>query len=138
MSAMELRNFEQQLELLSYAEQLSILNFLSKLLQRGYETPEKQQGEDDPSLRQSQSRRIIRPERSMQELLLAFLDERYFEKKDDILAEIATRQDINDGLIDNLAAALDVVIDEGPLDRRFNELRTCVRTRARFENARLR
>lgn len=45
MSAMELRNFEQQLELLSYAEQLSILNFLSKLLQRGYETPEKQQGE---------------------------------------------------------------------------------------------
>ena len=78
------------------------------------------------------------PEKSLSDLMLAFLDERDFEKKDEILAEMAIRPDLNDGLIDNLAAALDVVIDEGSVDRRFSQLRVCVRTRARFENSRLR
>ncbi|MBR1628122.1 MAG: DUF1653 domain-containing protein [Lachnospiraceae bacterium] len=77
-------------------------------------------------------------EESISDLMLAFLDERDFEKKEEILSEMATRPDLNDNIIDNLAAALDVVIDEGPLDRRFTQLRFCVRTRARFENTRLR
>ena len=34
MSAMELKNFENQLELLSFAEQLSIMEYLARLLQR--------------------------------------------------------------------------------------------------------
>ena len=88
------------------------------------------QGGDAPS-------RSLR-EQSMQELMLTFLDERDFLEKEKILSEIATRPELSDGLIDNLAAALDVVIDEGPIDRRFASLRTCVRTRARFENTRLR
>ena len=72
------------------------------------------------------------------DLMLAFLDERDFEKKEKILSEIGSHRDLSDGIIDNLAAALDYVIDEGPIDVRFAQLRTCVRTRARFENTRLR
>ncbi|MBR6296748.1 MAG: hypothetical protein IKR40_09775 [Treponema sp.] len=34
MSAMELRNFENQLELLSYTEQLAIIEYLAKILQK--------------------------------------------------------------------------------------------------------
>ena len=34
MSAMELKNFENQLELLSFSEQLSIMEFLAKLMKR--------------------------------------------------------------------------------------------------------
>lgn len=34
MSAMKLKNFENQLELLSFSEQLSIMEFLAKLMQR--------------------------------------------------------------------------------------------------------
>lgn len=77
-------------------------------------------------------------EQGIHDLMLAFLDERDFEKKEKILSEIGSHRDLSDGIIDNLAAALDYVIDEGPMDVRFAQLRTCVRTRARFENTRLR
>jgi len=40
MSAMELKNFENQLELLSFAEQLSIMEYLAKLLQRNHHAQE--------------------------------------------------------------------------------------------------
>ena len=77
-------------------------------------------------------------DKSISELMIDFLDERDFEKKEEILAEMEGNKDLSDGIIDNLAAALDIVIDEGPLDKRFTQLRFCVRTRARFENNRLR
>lgn len=75
---------------------------------------------------------------SIQELVIQFLDENDFEKKDRILSEIGQRSELTDSIIDNLAAAIDVVIDEGSLDKRFAGLRTCVRTRAKYENTRLR
>lgn len=34
MSAMELKNFENQLELLSFAEQISIIEYLARLIKR--------------------------------------------------------------------------------------------------------
>lgn len=77
-------------------------------------------------------------QQSTEELIITFLDERDFKEKDKILSEIGTRPELNDGLIDNLAAAIDVVIDEGSLEKRFASLRTCVQTRARYENTRLR
>ena len=47
MSAMELRNFENQLKLLSYAEQLAILDFLSNLLQKHQEDISKDNTEQE-------------------------------------------------------------------------------------------
>lgn len=72
------------------------------------------------------------------ELMMDFFDERSFIEKDKILSEMKLRPDLTDAIIDNLAAAIDVVIDEGPIDDRFAQLRTCVATRARFEDNRLR
>ena len=40
MSAMELKNFENQIDLLSFAEQLSLMEYLARLLQRNHKTQE--------------------------------------------------------------------------------------------------
>ena len=77
-------------------------------------------------------------EEKISELMMSFFDENDFEKKDEILSAIKTHPQLNDSIIDNLAASIDVVIDSGDIDQRFRELRTCVRTRARFESTRLR
>lgn len=69
--------------------------------------------------------------------MLKFLDTDDFDEKYEILCSIP-RVDINDVLIDNLAVTLDVVIPDGPIDQRFAELKTCVRTRKKYESIRLR
>ncbi len=69
-------------------------------------------------------------------LLLKFLDEDDFDKKYDIVGEMAST--ITDGMIDNLAASLDVVIPEGSLEERYAQLKYCVRTRQRFQTNRFR
>ncbi len=69
--------------------------------------------------------------------MLKFLDTDDFDEKYEILCNIP-RVDITDVLIDNLAVTLDVVIPDGPIDQRFQELKTCVRTRKKYESIRLR
>lgn len=69
--------------------------------------------------------------------LLRFLDTDDFDEKYEILCQISER-DITDVLINNLAVTLDVVIPDGPIDKRFNELKTCVKTRKKYESMRLR
>jgi len=67
---------------------------------------------------------------------MKFLDTDSMEEKYKILVDM--RSDITDQLIDNMAASLDFVIDDGPLDQRYEELLTCIRTRQRFETNRFR
>ncbi len=67
---------------------------------------------------------------------MKFLDTDSMDEKYKILIDM--RSDITDQLIDNMAASLDFVIDDGPLDKRYEELLTCVRTRQRFETNRFR
>ena len=69
--------------------------------------------------------------------MLKFLDTDDFDEKYDILCDIK-ESDLTDVLIDNLAVTLDVVIPEGPIEKRFDELKTCVRTRKKYESIRLR
>lgn len=47
------------------------------------------------------------------------------------------REGITDRLINNMAVVLDVVIEEGPLDQRYEELKNCVRTFQRYEVERM-
>ena len=68
--------------------------------------------------------------------LMEFLDEDTFEQKKRIL--IGMRNRITDRLIDDLAAALDVTVEDGDLDERYRNLLFCVDTMERFEVNRLR
>ena len=68
--------------------------------------------------------------------LMEFLDADTFEQKKRIL--VGMRNRITDRLIDDLAAALDVTVEDGELDERYRNLLICVDTMERFEVNRLR
>lgn len=76
-------------------------------------------------------------EQNVNPILLEFLDTDSFEEKYKIL--VATPiMDFDDLLIDNMASSIDVVIDDGDIESRVQDLKVCVRTRAKFETTRFR
>ncbi len=70
--------------------------------------------------------------------MMDFFDSDDLEEKYQILVQMETMEEINDHLVDNLAASLDVVIDDGPIDKRFAELKNVLRTKMKYESTRLR
>ncbi|HAN50925.1 MAG TPA: DUF1653 domain-containing protein [Lachnospiraceae bacterium] len=70
--------------------------------------------------------------------LLDFLDEEDFSKKYKILERMYEEKELDDTMIDNLAASIDVVIPDGDLDSRYEHLKYAVSTRMKFETDRLR
>ena len=67
---------------------------------------------------------------------LEFLDEESWEQRYNIL--ISLRDKMTDQLVDSLAVAMDVVIPEGPLEKRYEQLKICLRTRQKYESQHLR
>ena len=67
---------------------------------------------------------------------IAFLDADSWDEKYNIL--ISLRNKMTDKLVDDLAVVMDVVIPEGSLDKRYEELKLCVRTRQKYESLHLR
>ena len=68
--------------------------------------------------------------------LMAFFDADDLEEKYNIL--ISMRDELNDHLINSMAVALDVVIAEGEISDRYDQLKHCIRTKQRYETSRLR
>ncbi len=69
-------------------------------------------------------------------LFMAFLDDDSMDEKYKILLRMKEELEMDDFLIDNLAASLDLVIEEGNIDKRYEELKNCIRIRSRFETSR--
>ena len=69
---------------------------------------------------------------------MRFFDADDFDEKYSILKAMKTMEGLTDNIIDNMAATLDYVIDDGDIDDRFAQLMKCVDTRRRFESGRLR
>ncbi len=67
---------------------------------------------------------------------LEFLDTEDWDEKYNIL--VSLRDKMTDKLIEDFAVVLDVVIPEGPLNKRYEELKNCLRTRQKYENLHLR
>lgn len=68
--------------------------------------------------------------------LIAFLDAETCEDKRDLLMNIRKR--IDDRLINDIAASMDVTVDEGDIDTRFKSLLSCIDTMMKYECTRLR
>lgn len=70
--------------------------------------------------------------------MMLFFDTDETEDKIKILNEMHVLGELNNTIIDNMAATLDVVINEGTDESRFDELKRCLETKARYESLRLR
>lgn len=68
--------------------------------------------------------------------VLAFLDARTFEEKLDILHSVRDR--ITNEMINTMAVSVDLEIDDGAVEERYDELKNCLLTFHKYETTRLR
>lgn len=76
-------------------------------------------------------------EMTIEEKMMAFFDTEDLEARYKIL--LAMREEMTDTIIDNLAVVIDVVIPDGDITKRYDDLRKAIQTKQRYEqNIRLR
>ncbi len=75
-------------------------------------------------------------ELNLDPLVIEFMDADLAADKNDILSKL--RPTITNEMIDIMAMSLGVVVNEGDVYDRFNDLRTCLNTMEKFESTRLR
>lgn len=92
-----------------------------------------------PNVSQKYRFELIREERRVSDsdaFLMEFLDAKGLREKYNLLEEYEGEMD--DRMLNNMAISVDIVIEDGPMEQRVAELKECLRTKARFECARLR
>ena len=68
--------------------------------------------------------------------LLQFLDAKDFQDKLNVLTFLRDKMD--DRLINDIAISLDIIVEEGSMDRRYDSLRNCLLAHIKYECNRLR
>lgn len=77
-------------------------------------------------------------EKTAEEYMMDVFDSDDFAKKYEILEKMRLAPGLSDLIIDNIASTMDIVISDGEIEDRLEELMRCVHTRAKFETNRLR
>lgn len=91
-------------------------------------------GMPEAERRQDVPKKTAAAGRDITELMMDFYDASTYDEKYNILT--AMRDGITDVMIDNMAVVLDIVIPEGELDKRYEELKRCLKTHRKFETNR--
>ena len=74
---------------------------------------------------------------SAEEKMMAFFDEDDLEARYQIL--LTMREDVTNTMIDNMAVVMDLVIPDGSIQKRYDDLKRAIQTKQRYEqNMRLR
>ena len=68
---------------------------------------------------------------TIEERMMKFFDEDSLEGKYQIL--LTMREEVTNTMIDNMAVVLDVVIEDGPIANRFDDLKRAIQTKQRYE-----
>lgn len=76
------------------------------------------------------------PEGDADPRLLQFLDADNFQEKLNVLTSL--RSKLDDRLINDISTSLDITVEEGPLDKRYESLRNCLLAHVKYECNRLR
>lgn len=66
--------------------------------------------------------------------MIKFLDEKDIDKKMDILCKMEDNNLLDDSIIDNLCASLDIVVDDKNIEDRIMELKNAIKTKAKYES----
>ena len=70
-------------------------------------------------------------EMTIEDRMMKFFDEETLEGKYQVL--LTMREEITDTMIDNMAVVLDLVIEDGPIAKRFEDLKHAIQTKQRYE-----
>lgn len=90
----------------------------------------------ETQVQETEAAKEAQEELNIDPLVLEFLDAGSYEERLNILSALHHR--ITDDMINTMAMAVDVEIEEGDVEERFEELRTCLLTFEKYECNRLR
>lgn len=76
------------------------------------------------------------PELTLSPWLVRFLDADTYEQKLELFARM--KNEIDDEMINTIAVALDIEVEKGPVEERYNEVKNCLITLEKYECNRLR
>lgn len=96
------------------------------------ETKPKEQKETEPILQVSRTQRPSRD--TVNPKLMEFLDTEDLDERYQIL--LSMRDEITNHMINSMAVVTDVVIPEGDVNDRYEQLKSCLRTKQRYETER--
>lgn len=83
------------------------------------------EADENPNLEAGEELQGVNPH------FLAFLDADSYSKKYDIVTDM--EEELDDHLINQMAASIDEIIEDGKLSDRIMQLEACLRTKARYE-----
>lgn len=103
---------------------------------QGIQRPEKEEKGEREEWEAADTDAAIQEELNIDPLVLQFLDADTYERRLEILSMLHSR--IDHDMINTMAVAVDVEIEEGEIEDRYEELKNCLLTFEKFECNRLR